>query len=56
MNNELNTVDDIDAMLDSQFNITDEQSDDSKDNVEETDGNVENQDPHSKENSSISKL
>ena len=50
MNNELNTVEDIDAMLDSQFNITDEQSDDSKDNVEETDGNVENQESETDEN------
>ena len=36
MNNELNTVEDIDAMLDSQFNITDTPSVD-VDN-EETDG------------------
>lgn len=50
MNNELNTVEDIDAMLDSQFNITDEQSDGSKDNVEETDGNVENQESETDEN------
>ena len=53
MNNELNTVEDIDAMLDSQFNITDEQSDDSKDNVEETDGNVENQESGTDENQEI---
>ena len=43
MNNELNSVEDIDAMLDSQFKITDEQSDESNENIEETDGNVENQ-------------
>ena len=40
MNNELNTVEDIDAMLDKQFNITDEEP--STDN-EETDGNDNNQ-------------
>ena len=40
MNNELNTVEDIDAMLDSQYNITDEET---SENIEETDGNVENQ-------------
>lgn len=50
MNNELNTVEDIDAMLDSQFNITDEQSDDSNDNIEETDGNVEDQESEIDEN------
>ena len=43
MNNELNTVEDIDAMLDSQFNITDEQSDNSNENIEETDGDVTSQ-------------
>ena len=52
MNNELNTVEDIDAMLDSQFNITDEQSDDSKDNVEETDGDVTSQETEEDENPS----
>jgi len=50
MNNELNTVEDIDAMLDSQFNITDEQSDDSNDNIEETDGNVTSQETEENEN------
>ena len=50
MNNELNTVEDIDAMLDSQFNITDEQSDTSNDNIEETDGNVEDQESETDEN------
>ncbi len=50
MNNELNTVEDIDAMLDSQFNITDEQSDDSNDNIEEADGNVEDQESEIDEN------
>ena len=39
MNNELNTVEDIDAMLDSQFNITEEEP---SADIEETDGNVEN--------------
>ena len=43
MNNELNSVEDIDAMLDSQFNITDEEPNDNAENTEETDGNVENQ-------------
>ena len=47
MNNELNSVEDIDAMLDSQYNITDEEP--SKD-IEETDGNVENQEVESDEN------
>lgn len=47
MNNELNSVEDIDAMLDSQYNITDEEL--SKD-IEETDGNVENQEVESDEN------
>lgn len=41
MNNELNSVEDIDAMLDNEFKLTDEEP--SKD-IEETDGNVENQD------------
>lgn len=50
MNNELNTVEDIDAMLDSQFNITDEQSDDSNANIEETDGNVTSQETEEDEN------
>lgn len=45
MNNELNSVEDIDAMLDSQFNITDEETNDNAENTEETDGNVENQEP-----------
>lgn len=43
MNNELNSVEDIDAMLDSQFNITDEEPNDNAENIEGTDGNVENQ-------------
>ena len=41
MNNELNSVEDIDAMLDNEFKLIDEEP--SKD-IEETDGNVENQD------------
>lgn len=47
MNNELNTVEDIDAMLDNQFNITDEES---GIDVEETDGNVEDQESEIGEN------
>lgn len=47
MNNELNTVDDIDAMLDSQFNLTDEQS---SENIEETDGNEDSQELEDDEN------
>lgn len=51
MNNELNTVDDIDAMLDSQFNLTDEQP---SENVEETDGNEDSQDLEDDENQNSS--
>lgn len=40
MNNELNSVEDIDAMLDNEFKITEEQP---SENTEETDGNVEDQ-------------
>lgn len=40
MNNELNSVEDIDAMLDNEFKITEEQP---SENIEETDGNVEDQ-------------
>lgn len=47
MNNELNNVEDIDAMLDKQFNITDEES---SINVEETDGEVDNQELDENEN------
>ena len=47
MNNELNSVEDIDAMLDSQFNITEEQP---SENTEETDGNVEVQESEKDEN------
>lgn len=47
MNNELNTVEDIDAMLDNQFNITDEEP---GVDVEETDGNVEDQESEIGEN------
>ena len=50
MNNELNTVEDIDAMLDSQFNITDTPSVD-VDN-EETDGDVISPDTEEDENPS----
>ena len=48
MNNELNTVEDIDAMLDSQFNITDTPSVDVEN--EETDGDVTNSDTEEDEN------
>ena len=48
MNNELNTVEDIDAMLDSQFNITDTPSVDV--NNEETDGDVTSSDTEEDEN------
>lgn len=48
MNNELNTVEDIDAMLDSQFHITDTPSVD-VDN-EETDGDVTSSDTEEDEN------
>ncbi len=47
MNNELNTVDDIDAMLDSQFNLTDEQP---SENIKETDGNEDSQELEDDEN------
>lgn len=40
MNNELNSVEDIDTMLDNEFKITEEQP---SENTEETDGNVEEQ-------------
>ena len=42
MNNELNTVEDIDSMLDSEFKLNDETSSTDED-TEETDGNVESQ-------------
>ena len=48
MNNELNTVEDIDAMLDSQFNITDTPNVDV--NNEETDGDVTSSDTEEDEN------
>ena len=47
MNNELNSVEDIDAMLDNEFKLNDEQS---SENIEETDGNVEEQELESDEN------
>ena len=40
MNNELNSVEDIDAMLDSQFKLTEEEP---SEDIEETDGNVEDE-------------
>lgn len=50
MNNELNTVEDIDAMLESQFNITDTADVDV--NNEETDGDVNSQELEDDENQS----
>jgi len=47
MNNELNSIDDIDAMLDNQFNLNDEQT---SDNTEETNGSVEDQEVETTEN------
>ena len=47
MNNELNSVEDIDAMLDNEFKITEEQP---SENIEETDGNVEDQESETDEN------
>ena len=47
MNNELNSVEDIDTMLDNEFKLTDDQS---SENVEETNGNVEEQEQESDEN------
>ena len=47
MNNELNSVEDIDTMLDNEFKLTDEPD---SENVEETDGNVEEQETESDEN------
>lgn len=46
MNNELNSVEDIDTMLDNEFKITEEQS---SENTEETDGNVEEQETETDE-------
>ena len=47
MNNELNSVEDIDTMLDNEFKITEEQP---SENTEETDGNVEEQETETDEN------
>lgn len=47
MNNELNSVEDIDTMLDNEFKLTDESD---SENVEETDGNVEEQETEPDEN------
>lgn len=47
MNNELNSVEDIDAMLDNEFKITYEED---SENIEETDGNVEDQELDTDEN------
>ena len=50
MNNELNSVEDIDAMLDSEFHLNDEQANDNSENIEETSGDVTNQEPEDDEN------
>ena len=50
MNNELNSVEDIDAMLDSEFHLNDEQTNDNSENIEETSGDVTNQEPEDDEN------
>lgn len=47
MNNELNSVEDIDAMLDNEFKINYEEA---SENIEETDGNVEGQELDTDEN------
>lgn len=47
MNNELNSVEDIDAMLDNEFKINYEEA---SENIEETDGNVEDQELDTDEN------
>ena len=47
MNNELNSVEDIDAMLDNEFKINYEEA---SENTEETDGNVEEQETETDEN------
>lgn len=47
MNNELNTVEDIDALLDSQFNLNEESN---SDDIEETDGNEDNEESDFEEN------
>ena len=47
MNNELNSVEDIDTMLDNEFKLTEEQP---SENTEETDGNVEEQETETDEN------
>lgn len=47
MNNELNSVEDIDTMLDNEFKLTDESD---SENIEETDGNVEEQETEPDEN------
>lgn len=46
MNNELNSVEDIDAMLDNEFKINYEEA---SENIEETDGNVEDQESETDE-------
>ena len=46
MNNELNSVEDIDTMLDNEFKLTEEQP---SENTEETDGNVEEQETETDE-------
>ena len=50
MNNELNSVEDIDAMIDSEFHLNDEQANNNSENIEETSGDVTNQEPEDDEN------
>lgn len=50
MNNELNSVEDIDAMLDSEFHLNDEQANNNSENIEETSGDVTNQESENDEN------
>lgn len=50
MNNELNSVEDIDALLDKEFNLTES---DVADDIEETDGNVDDEDLNNDDNQDL---
>lgn len=50
MNNELNSVEDIDALLDKEFNLTES---DVADDIEETDGNVDDEDLNNDNNQDL---
>lgn len=50
MNEELKTVDDIDSMLDKEFNITDNGSNEDDENINETEEDVNNQETEEDEN------